>query len=164
MCDHNKTEKNPLMSARIFHKLGKIYRQRSSKKLCLVKSSTLYNAALARKPVNAFEIKRDLNELCSHVTELAGATNLCDNSLQIADVLQSIIQTYRKTIKKQVEDISQINDESQPKSFQDKLVVNVERLQKEIHQFFFRFYETYHEILRKAKIIRMFWSIFDGCQ
>ena len=151
MCDQNNIETNPLKSARLFHQLGKIYTQRSPNKLCLVKSAILYNAALTRMPENEFEFKKDLNELFSHVIDLAGAKKLGDSSLQIADVLQNTMQTYRKTIKKQVEDISQVTGESNTQSFQTKLVFNVEKLQKEIYEFFSGFMESITKYCLSAK-------------
>jgi len=69
-----------------------------------------------------------LNKLSSHVIELAGAKKLTDSSLQIADVLQNIIQTYTKTLKRQVEDVSRINNESHTKLFHEKLIFIVEQL------------------------------------
>jgi len=58
VCDQKNTETNPMKRTRIVHELGKIYRQKSPNKLCLVKSSILYNATLTRKPENAYEIKK----------------------------------------------------------------------------------------------------------
>ena len=64
ICDKNGNEKAPQQSAQIFHKLGQIYFERNTM-ISLIKSATLLNAAITRKPNNMQEIKDDLKKYVS---------------------------------------------------------------------------------------------------
>jgi len=70
VCDENGKEKDITKSVPILHRFGKLYRNRSPDKISLIQSSVFFNAALARQPLNC-TVKKDLEELCSHVVELA---------------------------------------------------------------------------------------------
>ena len=48
-CDESGKETDPAKAAKIFHKIGNIYRQQSPDKIALIKSAGLFNAAI---PVN----------------------------------------------------------------------------------------------------------------
>jgi len=80
LCGTDGREKETNGSATIFHKLGRLYREKGvadvanpdSQKRCLIKGAVLFNAALVRKPNNVKEIQDDINDLCRHVCRLAG--------------------------------------------------------------------------------------------
>ena len=95
-CNQNKQERGTQKSANIFHNLGKIYRKRSPRKLSLIKSAILYNAALVRKPENVLEIEKDIEELISHVLLLAGAKNDKANITEMTSVLKNMIYITEK--------------------------------------------------------------------
>ena len=75
VCDKRGVEINPSKSAEIIYKLGLVYSKKSPDKIFLIKSVGLLNSAIARKPNNVFEIKKDLSDICRHILQQANALN-----------------------------------------------------------------------------------------
>ena len=74
-CDKSGRETNPAKAAEIIFQIGKIYRKRSPDKISLIKSASLFNAAIIRYPSKIFQVKSDLSEICQHVLQKAEAKN-----------------------------------------------------------------------------------------
>ena len=73
-CNEKGVERDPSNSARLLHKLGRIYHKRGHPKvkrgsvmISLIRSAALYNAAIARSPDNVEEIEQDLQQLCDDI-------------------------------------------------------------------------------------------------
>jgi len=133
LCDEANQEITSQKSASIFHELGKIYRKRSPTKQFLIKSAILFNAALARKPKILKKTDKDLNELCLHVLELAGADKPSENLIEKVEEFKIIISRYREKIQNLVEvDIIGKPDDVVKR----KMIVFVENLQVQICQWY----------------------------
>ena len=74
VCDDHGKETDIAESTAIFQKFGLLYRKKSPDKISLIRSAVFFNAALCREPNNR-KATEDLKEICSHVSELAGAKN-----------------------------------------------------------------------------------------
>ena len=75
----------PQESAKLFHQLGIVYRNKSPDMMSLIKSAALMNAAIVRQPINSKKIKADLTELCKHVLTVSNASNKHGNLIQKAN-------------------------------------------------------------------------------
>ncbi|CAK8681414.1 unnamed protein product [Clavelina lepadiformis] len=70
-CDDQGKEKEPKASAKILHKLGLNYMNRSPDKISLIQSAALFNAAIVRGPENVEEVREDLKKLCDTIQQQA---------------------------------------------------------------------------------------------
>ena len=136
LCDTNGCERLPQKSAKIFHELGKIYRKLSPEKLHLVRSAVLFNAAILRKPKNMKEIEDDLNELCSHVLDLAGAVNHSVNLRSEAKHLQETIIDFRKFVKDKLSSIIWDDSKKTELPVRQQRIDEVESLQQCVHDWY----------------------------
>ena len=91
LCDIEGKETNIHESARIFNKLGLLYKTKRTDKIKLIQSSALLNAAIVRKPSDQ-GYQNDLRDLCKHVLSCSGAEQ------KDADLV-GISQTSAKQIK-----------------------------------------------------------------
>ena len=98
-CDKSGKEINVVASAKIFHKLGLLYRKKSPDKISLIKSAGLFNASLARKPLDVLQIKSDLSELCQHILNLAQAKNQTLSLEKKAGEVSINIKKLRSNVK-----------------------------------------------------------------
>ena len=102
-------EQNPKESAKLLHELGLIYKKREPEKISLIRSAGLLNAALARRPDNEEQIKRDLFELHRIVLKHAGAK--CNANLEEeAALVKKKFLSLRSDIHKDLEDVNQLED------------------------------------------------------
>ena len=97
-CNEAGKEIDSQKSAYLLHKLGLLYGKRSPDKISLLKSVGLLNAAIARKPHNAFQIMLDLNETCKHILNLAKAQNQNVDLVKKADDFKMSIVKLRKDV------------------------------------------------------------------
>ena len=81
-------ESSPQESAKLFHELGIVYRNKSPDMMSLIKSAALMNAAIVRQPDNSKEIKADLTELCKHVLTVSNASNKRANLIKKANYVK----------------------------------------------------------------------------
>ena len=132
ICDRNGEESNPKQSAEIFHKIGKIYFQRNTK-VSLIRSATLFNAAITRQPDNMQEIKDDLKELCSHVLIEAGANKLDDDLITAAIKVEEEVQSMRNKVNKKLDNlkISQMVNKT-VEEIENTKIDNIRSLQEQI--------------------------------
>ena len=91
-------------SCRILHKIGLIYRRRSSNKISLIQSVGLLNAAIFRHSLNTAQIKSDLFELIKHILTQAKAKT------PNVDLVKKACN-----LKKMMTDLSQKKKYSKPK-------------------------------------------------
>ena len=108
VCDENDKETNPPASALLLHKLGQIYQKRSPDMFCLIRSATLYNAALLRNPPNKQAVEDDLQNLCSLILFLAGATDQTAELTQQAQIVKQAVSEMRETSKQKLKEIKPI--------------------------------------------------------
>jgi len=109
-CGKDGREKKTNGSARIFHMLGRLYRERSVtdagdhdyRKRCLIRSAVLLNAAKAKSSNNAQVIQDDLNDLCMHVCRLAGVekenVTLAEETTLVFREIKYMTQQLKPTI------------------------------------------------------------------
>ena len=95
-CDGQGREIHPVETARLLHRLGKLYRQRSPDKLSLLQSAALFNAAIVRNPGNAEEVRNDLKELCFHVLKLSKAQHPNEDLIEAAKCLSEKVKEMRE--------------------------------------------------------------------
>ena len=106
-CNAKGVELDPSNSAKLLHKLGKIYHKRGHSKvergpemISLIRSAALYNAAIARSPDNAEEIKQDLQQLCDDI--LVNADHAKTTHKAKAEQNHANLIEYSKPIKESV--------------------------------------------------------------
>ena len=104
ICGKDGNEKVPQQSAEIFHKLGQIYYQRNTM-VSLIRSATLLNAAITRKPNNMESIKDDLKKLCSHILKEAGAKQLDANLIGFAGEVEEKVKTMRDYVNQKLDSL-----------------------------------------------------------
>ena len=93
-------EINPKESAKILHELGLLYMKQSPNKFSLIRSAGLLNAAIIRKASNVDQIKKDLQQLCSHVLEISEASNKNTDLIKIADHCKRLINIMRVDVER----------------------------------------------------------------
>ena len=98
MCKESGKEKDPALTAKLIYKLAKVYRNRSPDQLNLIKSVGLLNAAIARNPSNALAIRKDLNEICNHILNLAKAINRSADLIKKAKEIKIWIRLLRNEV------------------------------------------------------------------
>ena len=136
LCDNKGHERVPKKSSNIFHELGKVYRNRTPEKLNLVRSAILFNAALLRKPDNMKEVEDDLNELCSHVLNLADADKKHARLRSEAKHLQEAISEFRNNVKHRLNLIDWDDENKRDKHACGKRTKDVECLQQFVHNWY----------------------------
>ena len=72
VCDLSGKETDTEKSAPIFHQFANLYRTKSPDKISLIRSAVFFNAVVVRQPHNNNAME-NLQELCAHVLDLAGA-------------------------------------------------------------------------------------------
>ena len=104
ICDQDGNERAPQQSAEIFHKLSQIYFQKNTM-VSLIKSATLLNAAITRKPSNMQEIKDDLRKLCSCVLKEAGAKQLDADLIAAAAKVEEKVKVMRNYVNQELDSL-----------------------------------------------------------
>ena len=103
-CDKKGKEIDVKQSALILHKLGKVYHKRGPDMFSLIRSATLYNAAIVRCPTNLAEVQNDLERLCKYVLREAQASNKdVDLIKKSKHVKQAVTEMRNKTEKRLME-------------------------------------------------------------
>ena len=102
-------ESLPQESAKLFHQLGIVYRNKSPDMMSLIKSAALMNAAIVRQPDNSKEIEADLTELCKHVLTVSNASNKHANLIEKANEVKEEINQMRSNTTKQLKRIPTIH-------------------------------------------------------
>ena len=100
--DKDGNEKAPQQSAEIFHKLSQIYFEKNTM-ISLIRSATLLNAAITRKPSNIQEIKNDLIKLCFCVLKKAGAKQLDADLIAAAAKVEEKVKIMRNEVNQELE-------------------------------------------------------------
>ena len=104
ICDQDGNERALQQSAEIFHKLNQIYCQKNTM-VSLIRSATLLNAAITRKPSNMQEIKDDLSKLCSCVLKEAGAKQLDADLIATAAKVEEKVKIMRSYVNQELDNL-----------------------------------------------------------
>ena len=117
ICDSHGREPNDLLeeTAEILYQLGKVYRQKSPDKISLIQSAGLFNAALARKKkINkqSLHIKESLQELCSHVLQLACAEKQDADLVAYSEIVKMSFKRMRINVTERLKDVTQIHNDT----------------------------------------------------
>ena len=129
-------ESSPQESAKLFHQLGIVYRNKSPDMMSLIKSAALMNAAIVRQPNNSKEIKADLTELCKHILTVSNASNKHANLIEKANEVKEKINQMRSKTTKQLKEIYNYSLRAMDNQYKsmlenDKIYV-LEKLQNQI--------------------------------
>ena len=146
ICDQDGNKRAPQQSAEIFHKLSQIYFQKNTM-VSLIRSATLLNAAITRKPSNMQEIKDDLRKLCSCVLKEAGAKQLDADLIVAAAKVKEKVKIMRNYVNQELdslkisETIYKTNEEIENtktktiRSLQEKITTDYKHIMAEILQY-----------------------------
>ena len=157
VCDENGKETNQPASALLLHKLGHIYQKHSPDLFSLIRSATLYNAALLRNPPNKQAVEDDLRNLCSHILFLAGATNQTAQLTQQAKIIKQAVSEMRETVKQKLMEIKLIPENASREelhSLERSQILFVQNLQNQITDNYMEIMQTLarfcEEVMGKA--------------
>lgn len=95
-------EEDPKESAKLLHKIGLLYRQKSPDKHCLIQSVGLMTSAILRNPDNKRKMEKDLEEVCLHINNLAEARNKTFSIRQAVDDVKIQIENMRKGVEEKL--------------------------------------------------------------
>ena len=101
ICDKDGNEKAPEESAKIFHQLGHIYCERNTM-VSFIRSATLLNAAITRKPNSIKNIRNDLKKLCFRILKEAGAKQLDADLIGFAGKVEEKVKTMRDEVNQKL--------------------------------------------------------------
>ncbi|CAK8674507.1 unnamed protein product [Clavelina lepadiformis] len=130
-CNPAGKELNLKKSAKIFYKMGLLYKKRSPDKISLLRSAALFNAAILRNPEKHYD-KHDLKHLCQKVLKLAKAQNLDANLQQISNEIAELAQQMRVETRSQLSELKNIPydvTEEECKEIERKKITDVKRIQ-----------------------------------
>ena len=96
LCYVNGREKDPKLSATVFHKLALLYMKKQPDKISLIQSAALFNAAMIRDPENVLEVEEDLEILCSNALKAAGVKKDDANLLSAAKTCKNAVKQFRE--------------------------------------------------------------------
>ena len=145
-CDIDGNEKSPKQSAEIFYKLGQIYFRKNTM-VSLIRSATLLNAAITRKPSNIQEIKNYLKKLCFCVLKEAGAKQLDADLIAVAAKVEEKIKTMRNEVNQKLDNLKMSETMCKTKkeiesikiktirNLQEKITTNYKHIMAEILQY-----------------------------
>jgi len=107
LCNKEGQELYPKESGKVINKLGLLYKTKSPDKISLIQSATLLNAAIVRQPSNG-KFQKDLEDLCQHVLECAGAENINAGLVKIAKEIAEMATEMREETRRSLENIKPI--------------------------------------------------------
>ena len=107
ICKSNKEERNRCEIAKVFFKMGIIYRAKSPDKFSLIRAAALFNAARVRNSAMEERITEHLVELSNHILYLAGAKNN-GNLVGKAKELTKKIEFMRLKVRKALDTVKPI--------------------------------------------------------
>jgi len=134
-CDVYGKETNIQASALLLHKLGQVYQKRSLDMFSLIRSATLYNAALVRNPPNKQVVENNLQFLCSDVLFLAGATNKDAQLITQSELVKHEVMLMRQRAAHALEEVKLIPESAKGKELRntkETKVLLIQELQKQI--------------------------------
>ncbi|CAK8673021.1 unnamed protein product [Clavelina lepadiformis] len=147
--DKNGKEKDLEKSASIFHQMGLLYKEQSkqddsiTKKLSLIRSAALLNAAVTRQPGNQ-QFKQSLKDFCSDLLKTAGAKILDADLLKIAQEVKEMAKKMRKETNESLQQIKIIPYDvtiDEQKELEAEKIANIKTIQAQIT-------ETYKNMMK----------------
>ncbi|CAK8673141.1 unnamed protein product [Clavelina lepadiformis] len=138
--DKNGKEKNLKKSASIFHQMGLLYKEQSkqddfiTKKLSLIRSVALLNAAVIRQPGDE-QFKQSLKDFCSDLLKTAGAKILDADLLKIAQEVKEMAENMRKNNNESLQQVKNIPYDlaiDEQKKLQEEKIANIKTIQAQI--------------------------------
>jgi len=106
-CNNKGQETFPKKSGQAFNELGLLYKTKSPDKISLVQSAALLNAAIVRQPLNR-KFQEDLEDLCKHVLECAGASQRNVNLIKISKHVKDMVTEMREETNRKLKNIQPI--------------------------------------------------------
>ena len=153
LCDENGKETNAPASALLLHKLGQVYQKRIPDMFSLIRSATLYNAALLRNPPNKRDVEDDLRNLCSHILFLAGATDQTAQLTQQAQTVKQAVSEMRVKAKQKLNEIKPIPENASGEelhSLEKSKISFVQNLQNQITDNYLEIMQTLARFCEKV--------------
>jgi len=105
-CDSRGCEIYLEMTGQALNEMGLLYKTKSPDKISLIQSAALLNAAIVRQPSNK-KFQEDLEDLCNHVLECAGASRKI-NLIKISKRVKKKVTEMRKESNKKRKNIKPI--------------------------------------------------------
>ncbi|CAK8673031.1 unnamed protein product [Clavelina lepadiformis] len=136
----NGKEKDLKKSASIFHQMGLLYKEQSkqddsiTKKLSLIRSAALLNAAVTRQPGNE-QFKQSLKDFCSDLLKTARAKTLDADLLKIAQEVKKMAGKMRKETNASLQQVKTIPYDvkiDEQKELEAEKITNVKTIQAQI--------------------------------
>ncbi|CAK8673135.1 unnamed protein product [Clavelina lepadiformis] len=138
--DKNGKENDPEKSASIFHQMGLLFKEQSkqddfiTKKLSLIRSAALFNAAVTRQPGNE-QFKQSLKDFCSDLLKTAGAKILDADLLKIAREVKEMAKKMRKKTNESLQQVNNIPYDvtiDEQKKLEAEKIANIKTIQAQI--------------------------------
>ena len=99
----------------------------------LIRSATLLNATITRKPNNMQEIESDLKTLCSHVLKEASAKHLDADLIEFAGKMETKVKTMRDEVNQELDNFKRSEAINKTKKKKETLKIkNIRNLQEKI--------------------------------
>ena len=102
--DEQGTEENFAETVTTLHNFGLHYRKQSPDKISLMRSAAFFNSALSLQPGNQ-QIIADLNELCTHVLQLAKAKKTDADLTEISATVKLMMEELRTSINEEMKSV-----------------------------------------------------------
>ncbi|CAK8694159.1 unnamed protein product [Clavelina lepadiformis] len=140
--NENGKEAEPEKSAFIFHQMGLLYKDQSkqddsnTKKLSLIRSAVILNAAVTRQPGNE-QFKQSLKDFCSDLLKTAGAKILDVDLLKIAGKVKEMAVKLRKETNESLLMLKNISFDlrkHEQKDLENEMIANIKTIQTQITQ------------------------------
>ncbi|CAK8682911.1 unnamed protein product [Clavelina lepadiformis] len=138
--DKNGKEKDAEKSASIFHQMGLLYMEKSeqddfiTKKLTLIRSAALLNAAVTRQPGNE-QFQKSLKDFCSNLLQTAGAKILKADLLEIAKIIKKMAEEMRRETEESLVTLRNISydlSKQEQNNLENEIIANIKTIQTQI--------------------------------
>ena len=101
--------------------------------ISLIRSATLLNAAITRKPNNVKEIENDLKTLCSHILKKASAKYLNADLIEFARKIEIKVKTMRDEVNQELDNFKSYKTINKTKEeLENTKIKNIRNLQEKI--------------------------------
>ena len=135
ICDKDGREINLRKSSFLLHQMAKEYQSLSPDMFSLVRSATLYNAAIQRSPDLTTEIEQDLTQLCTLILREANAKYQDADLLSKSRKIKLAVAEWRKNIEHELSKIKRIPDavtKDKLQTLEEVKIYDIRRIQNQI--------------------------------
>lgn len=109
-CNRKGSELQPAVTAKLLHKLGRLYGKKCDK-FSLIQSVALLTSAILRKPENVAQIKQDLDDTCAKVLRLCPSRINPSFLDRAVDDIKARVAQFREETKTALRRLQKIPDD-----------------------------------------------------